>query len=378
MAWLGAALAFAITMLALSTVVTTTVETIHRIIGLREKGLKLMLEHFYDAAIAPHVERELPPSGTHRNDFLATMTANRAPVGNAGFDSTFLSWIWGGRQLGSLSLEDFMARLGDSHFGDAVAQVQSVGGATSLDVVLQDLAHKFESFGRDASEYFQARARLVSILVAFVIGWQCYVNPFVLASTFLRDPNVTAAVVATGPAYVEKSKQVDESVRRAATGEPQPTGAQAVPAQPANGDGKTAADGKQEGTGVSFDKAQQQLDQLLALGVPIGWTEARLEAAGFAHTPHWLIYPASFPKAYPTIAWLLLGGLLVGLGSPFWRDAVLSLTAFRDGAKTATAAAVAIGRDPVVVATERFLTASQARAVGNAANAESATDVAVG
>ena len=36
MEWLGAALAFAITMLALSTVVTTTVETIHRIVGLRE------------------------------------------------------------------------------------------------------------------------------------------------------------------------------------------------------------------------------------------------------------------------------------------------------------------------------------------------------
>lgn len=380
MEWLGAALAFAITMLALSTVVTTTVETIHRIVGLREKGFRLMLEHFYDAAIAPHVERALAPSAAHRSDFLDTMTANRAPAGNVALDSKFLSWIWGGRQVGSLSLEDFMARLGDSRFGNAVAQIQSVGGATCLDVVLQDLGHKFESFGRDASEYFQARARLVSVLVAFVIGWQCYVNPLVLVSTFLRDPKVTAAVVAAGPAYIEKSKKAEESLNRLPTIEPKPhpTGSEAAPPQPPKGDGTVAADGELEGAAALHAEAQRQLEDILALGVPIGWTEARLKAAGFAHTSFWLVYPVSFPGALPTIAWLLLGGLLVGLGSPFWRDAVLSLTAFRDRAQTAIAAAVAVGRDPLVVATQRFLTASQARAAGNAATADSDTDVAVG
>ena len=38
---LDAALAFAITMLVLAMVVTTLVETLHRIFGLREKGLAL-------------------------------------------------------------------------------------------------------------------------------------------------------------------------------------------------------------------------------------------------------------------------------------------------------------------------------------------------
>src|SRR5689334_21907620 len=151
MNWLAAALAFAVTMLALSTVVTTTVETIHRILGLREDGLRSMLQHLYDAAIAPHVDRAFPNGGPDRDEFLQCMTTNRAPVGDAGLpaaaaprlaatdDRRFLSWIWGGRRLGSLSVDDFMARLGASRFGDAVAQLQTDVGSTAVDAVVQDI-----------------------------------------------------------------------------------------------------------------------------------------------------------------------------------------------------------------------------------------------
>jgi hypothetical protein len=68
----------------------------------------------------------------------------------------------------------------------------------------------------------------------------------------------------------------------------------------------------------------------------------------------------------PTIAWLVLGGLLVGLGGPFWRDVVLSLTNLRGDASRsdrAAADATGAGADRIGAATERFLTASRARAV---------------
>ncbi len=397
MQWLGAALAFAITMLALSTIVTTTVETIHRIVGLREKGLRLMLGHFYDAVIAPHVDPGLAATANARDRFLDLMTANRAPIGEATLpigaggdaanprddanDRSFLNWIWGGRRLGSLSVEDFMARLGDSGFGDAIAKVQA-SGTNAFEVVLHDMAHKFESFGRDASEYFQARARLVSVLVAFVIGWQCYVNPLLLARTFLRDPDVTAKVIEAGPKFIQMSKDAEASLEARIKEEQRNDAAAASNQSPEKKEGASPAAPKgpsEDEKSLAFVKdGKRQAAEIIALGAPIGWTDARLKEAGFEYAWFGLVYPRRLPEALPTTAWLLLGGLLIGLGAPFWRDAVLSLTAFRDRAQAAAAQAQAIGQDPIALAAKRFLTASEARATIRIAATDNETDVPVG
>jgi len=50
-----AALAFAITMLALSLVVSSFVEIIHRICSMREAGLKYMLGQMFDQVIAKYL-----------------------------------------------------------------------------------------------------------------------------------------------------------------------------------------------------------------------------------------------------------------------------------------------------------------------------------
>jgi hypothetical protein len=51
-----AALAFAITMLALSLVVSSFVEIIHRIFSMREEGLKHVLRQMFDQVLAKHVD----------------------------------------------------------------------------------------------------------------------------------------------------------------------------------------------------------------------------------------------------------------------------------------------------------------------------------
>ena len=55
-----AALAFAITMLALSLVVSSFVEIIHRVFSMREAGLKYMLGQMFDQVLAEHVESANP------------------------------------------------------------------------------------------------------------------------------------------------------------------------------------------------------------------------------------------------------------------------------------------------------------------------------
>ena len=50
-----AALAFAITMLALSLVVSSFVEIIHRVLSMREAGLKYVLGQMFDQVIKKHL-----------------------------------------------------------------------------------------------------------------------------------------------------------------------------------------------------------------------------------------------------------------------------------------------------------------------------------
>src|SRR5438105_3120557 len=83
MIWLSAALAFAVTMLILSMIVSTIVETLHRLFGLREKGLRMMLGHLYERVIKIYVMSAGSPAGTELDKFVDLMTLNRAPAANA-------------------------------------------------------------------------------------------------------------------------------------------------------------------------------------------------------------------------------------------------------------------------------------------------------
>jgi hypothetical protein len=359
MDWLGSALAFALTMLALSLVVTTTVETIHRVVGLREKGLRLMMAHFYDRVIESHVLATLP---THqkRDEFLDGMTTNRAPAGAERWH--LLSRVWSGDKLGSLSLDDFMGRLGDSDFGDAIARIGDDVGSGAIDTVLRDIAHKFEEFGREASVYFEARARLLSVLVAFVIAWQFYVHPYDLFTTFLQNPAVVAHMIDKAPEIVEQSQKAEQRLDATMQQLAQEAGTA--------DDAGTKQRLEEIRSNLETVKATRErvIGSLAAAGVPIGWTPKRLADAHFTRS-FLLIHPAAWSlQAAASSAWLLLGGLLVGLGGPFWRDLVLSLTRLRGGAATERRKAEAKdarepGSDRIAVAAERFRAASQARAV---------------
>ena len=175
---LDAGLAFAITMLILAMVVTTLVETLHRLFGLREKGLAILLGNFYDRILFSRSGGALRGADDRRR-FIEMMTINRGPVGKAPMtraraalnrhlnvdaqseDRKFLSWIWGGRRLGSLGLTAFMERLGGSEYGAQLVTQAGTAGDKGVEWVVKDVAQKFDAFGVEASEYFESRARLL-------------------------------------------------------------------------------------------------------------------------------------------------------------------------------------------------------------------------
>jgi hypothetical protein len=569
-----AALAFAITMLALSLIVSSFVEIIHRGSKMREKGLKYMLEQLFDQVLVkyakPLAEEKVAPElkkarddadtalknamskapldesarklleadfaaaetalksameGAYksvRDGFVERMRANRVPIGLKADPSLAVipkadqttSWrlnpgrMWGGMHVTALTATDFMERLGNHELGDAIkktedkalasavarkadtveAVVKEVvgidlaqamakatatgkpaadaaaeilkditervskidlrkeindaaaaagkGAADTLDTVLTDIAQKFDGFGKDASTYFEGRARFMSVIVAIVLAFAVHVDAFDLFRTYFRDPNARAKVIEQAQTItaqydaaqknieslgqLEKAKnqeaaekreeakkleeaqkqdsaQTREEAEKAEAAKKTEDAKNAEEAKNAAGQAiKSAADTKAQVEKLrkdaldAIDKTNETVKSFAGLGAPLGWTKERWDNAGMfelvwtcnkvkdAISPTWYtlgreceivetpdasgaVSPAQAEKSQPqaaqgqkkpagkpklergvhygvwfgfpsdlsVILYLLLGGLLIGLGSPFWYDAVTGLTNIR-------------------------------------------------
>jgi hypothetical protein len=416
---LSAALAFAIIMLVLSMVVSTLVETIHRLVGMRERGLYELLGQFYDQVLKPYASGAATAQAedTARTAFQDRMSENRTPVAvvlpSAGpartsypaFEwsphwpanwSEVPRWLGGlatslghwvnvnrrGRGLSSLSCVGFMERLGGHPLSDDI--VERVRGAAAaiaaagtgpdaepssppeaatrdaavrpdpIDATLQDIAQKFEAYANEASVFFERRARTLSIAVAFVVAYALHVNAVDIFKTFLRDPAVAEGVIA----------RKDELIK---TFDPtRADGEKRIPPVAANGaelqvfqQAVKDIDALKKEYTDAIARLKTAETQLGGLGVPVGWTEERKRAAAF--WPAWkrqtcektgeqpryikagekcgtgetLAMSIGFgiPTDLSVLLGLLLGGLLVGLGGPFWYDMVNSLTSIRNIAR---------------------------------------------
>ena len=425
-----AALAFAITMLALSLVVSSFVEMIHRICSMREAGLKYMLGQMFDQVldkyIRPGIAASVPADAADREGkisefvesarkgFVERMSANRAPMGaaprstpttqaeNTGGESSLLGrlksfwadprnslvhfWknsvrLWNGRDLAAMTSAEFMERLGSMDVGRAIASANAVAtnagstAADAVDVVLKDVAQKFEAFGKEASVYFEGRARLLSVVVAMALAFLAHVDAVDLFKTYLRDPNARAKVIEQSDAVTAQHRAAVEAMK--ALKEIDPT--EALTTEEVRKQIEALRNDWKE----AIAKANSTVKQYADLGVPLGWSDDRINAAEmwrllwtctklsdgdaerfgtwrqtcrsdeedsktkeeFAellkkkdqlhYTKHRKIW-----LQVPTVAsvwfYLFLGGLLIGLGAPFWYNAVTGLTNLRSAASGAT------------------------------------------
>jgi hypothetical protein len=387
MFWLNAALAFSVTMLVLSMVTSAFVETIHRLLGMRVKGLRLMLGHFFDRVIASHYpDAEANQLQKLKSEFIEQMTVNRAPTGSAlkgeidrsddgtAEDESLLRWPWQGRRLASLDVNNFMARLGGSEFGETI---RANGSDATVDVI-KDMAQKFDAFGNEASEFFQRRARLLSIIVAMFVAWGMFVHPYQLFTTYMQRPEVADAVIkmqqgATAD-FLSRQRSAEDKMEAAKAANDE----EAV--QKASAEWRDAT-----------VNANAKLATLQQAGVPIGWNDERLAASGFEKSTFLWLVPFPMPaewtaKSRATIFWLFLGGLLIGLGGPFWYRTITSLTNIR--ALTGAAGTASQKSDSSVsevtdsqpqTPVDHFMTAASSRDATTGGGAgESADEEAVG
>lgn len=310
MTWLNAALAFAITMLILSMSTSVIVETIHRAFGLREQGLRILLERFYEKVIAPYLEQTGNAAPATKAAFTDLMTAVRPAALGGGASSLGtlpIIRLLAGDRLARLNVNDFMSRLGNSEFGDAVSSVLGESDTPDPEQALKSIAEEFDAFGREVSSYFERRARLTSVIVAIVIALVLYVQPKEIFTTYLNTPQAAADMI----------KMRDEVKARYEKSVSQQTSPSA--------DAEPTKDDLHQSLDDANAALTATLSSLKDSGTPIGWTTAKWNALHDSD-PDKTKQSLNMWSVLTTFLWLIVGGFLVGLGGPFWYDMVNSLS----------------------------------------------------
>jgi hypothetical protein len=265
---------------------------------------------------------------------------------------------------------------------DAGAEIRKFATATgqgasdAVDTVLKDIAQKFDGFGKDAATYFEGRARFMSVMIAIVLAFAVHVDAIDLFRTYLRDPNARAKAIEQSQAVTAQYKAAQDAAEALKKVVPDPAAAPA--------DVKAQVEKLKKDFEAATANTNATVKEYADLGVPIGWTPERLNAAdmkallwtctqlkegekprfwtlrqecqpdeegykGLKGQQHKHVY-VQIPTDPGILFYLFLGGLLVGLGSPFWYDAVTGLTNIRSTVKGASAApqpqAAAVGAAP--------------------------------
>ena len=322
MQWLTAILAFATTMLIFSMIVSTLVETIHRFLGSRSVGLKTMLQAFFRDVIHPYYcgtdSSEAMTSETFVNEMMGLRgTTAEAP------ESKPKDWF---RQsfylVTDLPVENFMERLGTSRFSAAL-DTAFKDKPEERERALKDIAQKFELYGQESGVHFERMARSWSLGVAFFVAWFFYVHPYDLLQTFLKQPDVAVKVAELNDESIEKAEETFREINEKISG--------SEVLQAAAEDDDTAEGSDQEELRMllteikgGLEEANSKLEPLRNAGVPIGWLPSRTYCLleNFKGEDCWIKVPNNGIDFF----WLIIGGLLVGLGAPFWAKAIRQIT----------------------------------------------------
>jgi hypothetical protein len=207
MKWLQAALAFSLIMLVLATVVTLILETAYRALLTREKGFRIMMARLFDEVLKPRVAHLLRgvSLAQAREHFLNTVTRNQA------YDEEFnrVRGFIQPNQLASMTMMEFADRLADTAVGKAIAR----GGPEYVDSAINDLAQKFERFGAASSQRFQDHARFWCVLTSILLAFAVNVDAVRVFQELLNDDQLTSGIIAQYGAAVEEGAQRPQDLK---------------------------------------------------------------------------------------------------------------------------------------------------------------------
>lgn len=290
-----AALAFALTMLVIATAVSYLVDFIHWALSMRGADLRVMLGEYYQQELQPVIQRELARLST-KIDATSTSEIQQATQALANVD---LKPLIDNRI--HVPTTELIEQLKRSQLG--IQLLTRLGN--DAESVFSELAKRYEVLGDKYSATFRSKARLISMLVAFVLALVINIDSVNILKAYVSNQGLRESAVAqydrvlaehekvTAPATNDKNQELDNIAKLR----------------------------------DALNAAKGELSELNSAGFPIGWT----------------YFPYTRPETVTMGAYVLWGigiiltAIFAGLGSPFWYDVLRGLGNFSQQQKKDTA-----------------------------------------
>ncbi|MEM1181049.1 MAG: hypothetical protein AAGM22_22095 [Acidobacteriota bacterium] len=291
---LDAALAFAITMLLVATVVTRIVWVVQRFSSLRSDLFAQMFDDFYSNELEGVITREM---NRLSGEVEEGVTAGLMTVAEKLDEADLLPPDVSKEELTSLPTTELIERLKRSHFG---AEALRGLGDRAEDVFLA-LGERYDAVGEKYTQSFRRHSRKAATGVAFLLALVFNIDSLFLAGAFLGSEQARQTVFAQSEAIMGTYQSLATDLR--------------------SGDAEAV---KAEDLERVIAEARDQAALLNLRSFPILFND-------FPHAN--FIGGESRSRRQLTdggdwVAWLvgvMLTALFAGLGAPFWYDTVTGL-----------------------------------------------------
>ena len=295
MPYLDATLAFALTMLAVSSLVSYLVKLMRGTAKIRNEVMKKMLKDYYDEEIKPVITREINRLSTDVkkgvSKKLLVETNNYKPN------------LFTNKEMETLveaTTEEIQERLKRSTLGTQL--LTDLG--EKADAVFDELGKRYEVVGKKFTESFRDGLKWWTFGVALVLALVINIDSIHIAKTYINNQEARNVVIAQKDAFEQDYNDllttIDEEDKDTVT--------------------------KQE-LEQAFRDSQEQLNVVTGAGFPIGWSYfPHAYFQGENGTSKDFLVRDNFFGWVTWILGTLLTGMLAGLGAPFWFDVVRGIS----------------------------------------------------
>lgn len=340
-------LAFAATMLVLATLVTLIIEIVARIFRRRYRIFTHLLRQLFKKELQPIVESRLKARLGEDPDKIAAEIERQIEIFldeirnsplEPGADKNPLTWFggwlrwFGADRSEKLTTEEFIRRLARSRTGREIYQ-QTAGRVNRL---IDSLCLRYKELSEAMSEYIKNSSSILSMAIGIILAFTINLEAYRLFNFYIENPDVARNVAdnaaAYADAYAEAQQRLDDAL--------------AALDRPETGRVEAIAEVREEIAAIQdrLESAPANVFALTAEGIPIG-----LDYFPFCRfrdtitTDGKVAYPCKdvesrfrlfSPKGPATDLWpdylmwiikVIITGVLIGLGGPFWYDAVRGL-----------------------------------------------------
>lgn len=312
MALLDAALAFALTMAALATVVTIVMEIGLRFLGLRKDDQVKLIKRLYDDHLAPTTKLKVSDL-QERWDVVRKVLEN--PLAG-----TKMAPAESQQHFKGLGCSPVYEEISVEHLLRRVIDIEEVKAAYNetekeLKAKLTALAQKYDEYRSAIATSFKCRAQSWSLVVGIVLALALNVDGVRLFQSYMDNPERTAEVITQMDPILDEVERSQEALRA-----PQAT---------------APGESTLEDLDAAVQRMETQLATIQGFELPIG----RL------FYPHCLFLTEADERPrladarcvmavspLETLTWLIkvvITGFLIGLGAPFWYDVAKRLAEVR-------------------------------------------------